>query len=122
MRIAWVSPMTPASGVGSFSQAVTRSFPASIDGEPIDLTILHPPHPRLHRSRHRTLPLGSAADLAPGLGLFDAVVYNIGAIVSYFVSPYMADTLGRKPTIMIGCAIMIGGACITTFCTGYGSQ
>lgn len=49
-------------------------------------------------------------------------MYNIGSIVSYFISPYMADILGRKPTIMTGCVIMIAGACITTFSTGYDSK
>ncbi|PNY27026.1 Hexose transporter protein [Tolypocladium capitatum] len=45
---------------------------------------------------------------------------NIGSIVSYAMSSFLADNLGRKPTIMVGCVIMIGGACITTFSTGYG--
>ena len=76
MRIAWVSPMTPASGVGSFSQAVTRSFPASIDGEPIDLTILHPPHPRLHRSRHRTLFVDRNG-ICPTLGGFGSRSFTV---------------------------------------------
>ncbi|KAH6955902.1 general substrate transporter [Ilyonectria sp. MPI-CAGE-AT-0026] len=47
-------------------------------------------------------------------------MYNIGSIVSFFIVPYMADNLGRKPTIMIGCVIMITGALISTFCNGYG--
>ncbi|POR36715.1 Lactose permease [Tolypocladium paradoxum] len=47
-------------------------------------------------------------------------MYNIGSIISYFISPYLADILGRKPTIMIGCATMIGGACITAICASYG--
>ena len=29
-------------------------------------------------------------------------MYNIGSIISYLFSPYMADILGRKPTIMAG--------------------
>lgn len=49
-------------------------------------------------------------------------MYNIGSIVSFFIVPYMADNLGRKPTIMIGCVIMITGALISTFCNGYGSE
>lgn len=48
-------------------------------------------------------------------------MYNIGSIVSYFVTPYMADKLGRKPTIMIGCLFMIGGALLSGLCNGYGS-
>jgi sugar porter (SP) family MFS transporter len=47
-------------------------------------------------------------------------MYNIGSIVSFFGVPYMADLLGRKPTIMIGCVIMITGAMISAFCNGYG--
>jgi sugar porter (SP) family MFS transporter len=47
-------------------------------------------------------------------------MYNIGSIVSFFIVPYMADMLGRKPTIMIGCVIMIAGAMVSAFCNGYG--
>jgi sugar porter (SP) family MFS transporter len=47
-------------------------------------------------------------------------MYNIGSIISFFIVPYMADLLGRKPTIMIGCVIMITGAMISAFCNGYG--
>jgi MFS family permease len=49
-------------------------------------------------------------------------MYNIGSIVSFFIVPYMADLLGRKPTIMIGCVIMIAGAMVSAFCNGYGSK
>ncbi|OAQ74265.1 MFS hexose transporter [Pochonia chlamydosporia 170] len=47
-------------------------------------------------------------------------MFNIGSIIAYFISPYMADNLGRKPTIMVGCVIMIIGSCISAFCNGYG--
>jgi sugar porter (SP) family MFS transporter len=47
-------------------------------------------------------------------------MYSIGSILSFFIVPYMADVLGRKPTIMIGCVIMIGGSMISAFCNGYG--
>ena len=49
-------------------------------------------------------------------------MFNIGSIIAYLLSPYMADHLGRKPTIMIGCAVMIVGACVTAFSNGYGSK
>lgn len=49
-------------------------------------------------------------------------MFNIGSIIAYFISPYMADNLGRKPTIMVGCVIMIIGSCISAFCNGYGSK
>ncbi|PKS06112.1 hypothetical protein jhhlp_007946 [Lomentospora prolificans] len=47
-------------------------------------------------------------------------MFNIGSIISYFITPYMADRLGRKPTIMVGCAIMTVGAFISAFTNGYG--
>jgi len=47
-------------------------------------------------------------------------MYNIGSIISFFIVPYTADLLGRKPTIMIGCVIMICGAMVSAFCNGYG--
>lgn len=49
-------------------------------------------------------------------------MYNIGSIVSFFITPYLADNLGRKPTIMIGCVIMIAGSFVSAFCNGYGSE
>jgi MFS family permease len=49
-------------------------------------------------------------------------MFNIGSIISFFITPYLADTLGRKPTIMIGCVIMILGGCISAFTNGYGSK
>lgn len=47
-------------------------------------------------------------------------MFNIGSIISFFITPYSADLLGRKPTIMIGCVIMILGGCVSAFCNGYG--
>ena len=49
-------------------------------------------------------------------------MYNIGSFISYLFPPYMADILGRKPTIMAGCIIMIAGSCITAFAKNYGSE
>lgn len=49
-------------------------------------------------------------------------MYNIGSIVSFFITPYLADNLGRKPTIISGCVIMIAGSWISAFCNGYGSE
>jgi MFS family permease len=49
-------------------------------------------------------------------------MFNIGSITSFFVTPYSADLLGRKPTIMIGCVIMIIGGAISAFCNGFGSK
>ncbi|KAF4985673.1 hypothetical protein FDECE_16396 [Fusarium decemcellulare] len=47
-------------------------------------------------------------------------MYNIGSIVSFFIVPYLADNLGRKPTIIMGCVIMIAGSWVSAFCNGYG--
>lgn len=47
-------------------------------------------------------------------------MFNIGSILSFFITPYVADRFGRKPTIMFGCALMIVGAFISAFTNGYG--
>ena len=47
-------------------------------------------------------------------------MFNIGSIISFFIVPYTADTLGRKPTIMIGCVIMVLGAFLSAFANAYG--
>ena len=49
-------------------------------------------------------------------------MFNIGSVVSFFIVPYMADNLGRKPTIVVGAAIMCGGALLSAFCNGYTSK
>lgn len=49
-------------------------------------------------------------------------MFNIGSIISFFITPYIADRFGRKPTIMIGCVIMVIGAFISAFTNGYGSK
>ena len=49
-------------------------------------------------------------------------MFNIGSIVSFFITPYVADTFGRKVAIGSGCAIMIVGGCLSAFCNGYGSE
>ncbi|CAI4213216.1 unnamed protein product [Parascedosporium putredinis] len=47
-------------------------------------------------------------------------MFNIGSILSFFITPYAADRFGRKPTIMAGCVVMILGALISAFTNGYG--
>jgi MFS family permease len=49
-------------------------------------------------------------------------MFAIGSITSFFITPYVADTFGRKIAIAIGCVFMIGGGCITAFCNGWGSE
>lgn len=49
-------------------------------------------------------------------------MFNIGSIISFFITPYAADYFGRKLTIMVGCLIMIVGACVSAFTNGYGSK
>lgn len=49
-------------------------------------------------------------------------MFSIGSIVSFFITPYVADTWGRKIAIIIGCLFMILGGCLTAFTNGYGSE
>ena len=49
-------------------------------------------------------------------------MFNVGSIISFLFTPYLADRFGRKPTIMTGCVIMIIGGAISAFCNGYGSM
>lgn len=49
-------------------------------------------------------------------------MFNIGSIISFFITPYVADHYGRKVAIVIGCSFMILGGCLTAFCNGYGSE
>ncbi|PSR78363.1 general substrate transporter [Coniella lustricola] len=46
-------------------------------------------------------------------------IFNIGSIVSFFITPHVADTFGRKAAIVFGCVFMVGGGCLTAFCNGY---
>ena len=77
-RIGWISPLTSASGVGTFSHAVTSVFPDAIEGEAIDLTILHPHHAELYKSDHRCLAIDNTPVFHQILALFDLLIYNIG--------------------------------------------
>jgi sugar porter (SP) family MFS transporter len=47
-------------------------------------------------------------------------MFNIGSIVSFFITPYVADTFGRRIAIATGCLIMVLGGCLSAFCNGYG--
>ncbi|CAG9945685.1 unnamed protein product [Clonostachys rosea f. rosea IK726] len=47
-------------------------------------------------------------------------MYNIGSVISFLFVPYMADYFGRKITIAVGCVLMILGAFVGAFSTGYG--
>lgn len=49
-------------------------------------------------------------------------IFNIGSIISFFITPYVADTFGRKVAIVFGCILMVGGGCLTAFCNGYTSE
>jgi len=77
-RIGWLSPLTPASGVGTFSHAVARQFPKSFEGEQIDLTMLHLGHRKLYQSRHRSIQIDDSDNFHQILTLFDLLIYNIG--------------------------------------------
>ena len=49
-------------------------------------------------------------------------MFNIGSIMSFFITPYIADHYGRKMAIGLGCGFMVSGGLITGCCTGYGSK
>ena len=49
-------------------------------------------------------------------------MFNIGSIVSFFITPYVADNFGRRPAIILGCIFMIGGGFLTAFCSNIGSR
>ncbi|KAI1341036.1 general substrate transporter [Xylariaceae sp. FL0016] len=46
-------------------------------------------------------------------------IFNIGSVISFFITPYVADHWGRKTSIAIGCSIMTAGGCVSAFCSGY---
>lgn len=48
-------------------------------------------------------------------------MFNIGSILSFFITPHVADHYGRKPAIVSGCIFMIIGGLLTAFANGYGS-
>jgi len=47
-------------------------------------------------------------------------MFNIGSVLSFFITPFIADTYGRRTAIMIGSCIMMTGGFLTAFCNGYG--
>ncbi|PGH10752.1 hypothetical protein AJ80_07402 [Polytolypa hystricis UAMH7299] len=53
------------------------------------------------------------------LGLMSAL-FMIGSISSFPLVPILADRFGRKIPIAVGCALMIVGGSLGTFCNGYG--
>ncbi|KAK5657903.1 hypothetical protein OQA88_2452 [Cercophora sp. LCS_1] len=46
-------------------------------------------------------------------------MFNIGSVISFFITPFVADTYGRRTAIIIGCSIMMSGGFLTAFCNGY---
>ncbi|EJC97746.1 hexose transporter [Fomitiporia mediterranea MF3/22] len=47
------------------------------------------------------------------LGLLNAI-QNIGALAAYPFAPYLSDGIGRRPTVFVGAAIMIGATALQT--------
>lgn len=44
----------------------------------------------------------------------DTFLQNIGAIAAYPFAPYLSDGLGRRPTVLIGAAIMCAATALQT--------
>ncbi|KAL2158799.1 hypothetical protein VTH06DRAFT_3991 [Thermothelomyces fergusii] len=49
-------------------------------------------------------------------------MFNIGSIVSFFITPYVADHFGRRTAIIAGCTLMVTGGFLTAFSNGYGKS
>jgi hypothetical protein len=49
-------------------------------------------------------------------------MFSIGSIVSFFITPFVADHYGRKPAIIAGCICMIAGGCLTGFASSWESM
>lgn len=49
-------------------------------------------------------------------------MFNIGSIVSFFITPFVADHFGRKVAIVLGCIFMITGGCLTAFCSTFAGK
>lgn len=64
---------------------------------------------------------GDAIDDNNKLGIL-VNMFNIGSIVSFFFTPYVADHFGRRIAIIVGCIFMVCGGCMTAFCDGYTSM
>ena len=77
-RIGWISPLSPRSGIGSFSKAVLDSFPKSIAGDAIDVTAFYVDHAEVHRVAHRAVKIVQHETFHEIFGVFDLLVYNIG--------------------------------------------
>ncbi|EAW12294.1 putative MFS hexose transporter [Aspergillus clavatus NRRL 1] len=46
-------------------------------------------------------------------------MFNIGSIISFFITPYIADRWGRRTAIIIGCLFMVVGGVVGTASNGY---
>ena len=77
-RIGWISPLTPKSGIGSCTKAILDAFPATADGEDIDVTVFYVDHETIYRIRQRTVKIIDTPEFHDVLGLFDVLIYNIG--------------------------------------------
>ncbi|KAF9530275.1 hexose transporter [Crepidotus variabilis] len=53
------------------------------------------------------------------LGLLNAI-QNIGCLLAYPISPYIADGLGRRPAVFLGASIMVVATAIQTAATSVG--
>jgi len=48
-------------------------------------------------------------------------MFNIGSVISFFFTPFVADHYGRRAAIITGCSIMMGGGVLTAFSNSYAS-
>lgn len=78
VRVGWLSPLTRASGIGTFSQAIGKHFPTTFDGETVEVSMLHPPHPEAPGNLRHRLCIQDTEEFRTILELFDVLVYNIG--------------------------------------------
>ena len=83
LRIGWLSPLTPKSGVGTFSHALSQQFPSTFDGQELDLTLLFVANDTLYASDKRTIQAQGWEGFENVLSLFDVVVYNIGNNIAH---------------------------------------
>ena len=77
MRLAWISPISARTGVGTYAQSVLRALTRR---KGLEITVLHPPCPEDERLQMPcpTLPLSDALVQSDLPALFDLMLYHLG--------------------------------------------